>query len=136
MEPSYSALLGDLSCAGGASRDAIEHLMAATGRQLPSDYCDFLQQCDGGEGFIGERYLVFWAAAELALFNREYQVDEYAPGLLLFAGDGGGEAFGFDYRSTPPSIVQVPLIGLSLDDALPLAPSFSAFMAALSPARA
>lgn len=29
-------------------------------------------------------------------FNEEYQVRQYAPGVILFGSDGGGEAYGFD----------------------------------------
>jgi hypothetical protein len=34
--------------------------------------------------------------------NNEYHVEECAPGLFLFGSSGGGEAFAFDARSTPP----------------------------------
>ena len=55
-------------------------------------------------------------------------VDESAPGLFLFGSSGGGEAFAFDTRTVPPSIVAVPFIVLDLEDAIAIAPNFNAFL--------
>jgi SMI1 / KNR4 family (SUKH-1) len=95
--------------------------------RLPADYVQFLQQMNGGEGFIGENYLRAWAVEELIQSNNDYNVKESAPGLFLFGSNGGGEAFAFDARSSPPPIVAVPFI-LDLEDAIFLAPSFDAFL--------
>lgn len=83
---------------------------------------------NGGEGFLGEDYLILWGAEELAQFNREYEVQEYAPGLVLFGSDGGGEGFAFDTRSSPPQIVQVPFIGMELQYANPVGSDFRDFI--------
>ena len=40
-------------------------------------------------------------------------------------GGGGGEGFAFDTRSTPYRVMQVPFIGMSLDDAFFVADSFT-----------
>ena len=49
------------------------------GFQLPVDYRSFLLKSNGGEGFVGEHYLVLWKVEELIEFNRDYAVDEWAP---------------------------------------------------------
>jgi hypothetical protein len=58
---------------------------------------------NGGEGFIGENYLRAWPVEDLIQSNKDYRVDEAAPGLFLFGSSGGGEAFAFDTRSAPPA---------------------------------
>jgi hypothetical protein len=89
------------------------------GFRLPEDYAKFLQGVDGGEGFVGNTYLILWRAEELLAMNRAYQVAEYAPGLFLFGSDRGGEAFGFDTRSDTKPIVSVPFAGMKLKVARP-----------------
>jgi len=63
--------------------------------------------------------------------NRSYQITEYAPGLLLFGSDGGGEAFAFDIRSGEESIVSVPFVGMDLHLARPVARDFQTFLQVL-----
>lgn len=113
----------------GASADgAIEAAEAALGIAFPDDYRLFLARFGGGEGFVGEHYLVLWTPTELAPFNRDYEIAEYAPGLVAIGSDGGGEGFAFDTRSLPHPIVMVPFIGMSLTDAKPVAATLSDFM--------
>ena len=80
---------------------------------------------------IGETYLMLWRVEELAEMNTAYQVDEYAPGLLLIGSDGGGEAFAFDTRTNPWPVVKVPFVGMDLQYAEVLSPSFDAFLKTL-----
>jgi SMI1 / KNR4 family (SUKH-1) len=94
---------------------------------LPPDYVHFLLRMNGGEGFIGAHYLVVWRIEELAETNKGYMVEEFTPELFLFGSNGAGEAFAFDTRFAPISVVAVPLI-LTLKDAVTLAPSFDAFL--------
>jgi len=113
-----------------ASAGEIETFEGETEVTLPPEYCEFLRFTNGGEGFIGPNsYAMLWKIGELLQFNREYQVHEYAPGLLLFGSSGGGEAFAFDLRvEGKKSIVSVPFIGMNLSDALPLAQTFDEFL--------
>lgn len=104
-----------------AAARTIEGLSLALGPSLPRSYLDFLQQHNGGEGFIGQNYIILWKAEELVDFNREYEVDKYAPGILLFASTGGGEGYGFDTLSTSMPIVQIPFIGMDRRYATPVA---------------
>lgn len=109
----------------GASDAATQHLAASLGCSLPSDYINFLREHDGGEGFIGDNYLILWRAEEISQFNREYEVEQYAPGLLLFGSSGGGEGYGFDTRDVAMPVVRVPFIGMDLRYAIPVASDFT-----------
>ncbi|MER8753633.1 SMI1/KNR4 family protein [Mesorhizobium sp. M1050] len=88
----------------------VDGLSARLGVALPKDYTDFLKKHNGGEGFVHDSYIIFFKAEELANFNREYQVEKYAPGILLFASNGGGEAYGFDTDDVEMPIVRIPFI--------------------------
>ncbi|NUQ77223.1 MAG: SMI1/KNR4 family protein [Polyangiaceae bacterium] len=99
---------------------------------LPSEYKDFLLFADGGEGFVGSAYLVLWSIADLIHLNEEYGVREYAPGLLVFGSDGGGEAFAFDMRSHPNRIVMIPFVGMALSEIIFVADDFTSFLERLS----
>jgi hypothetical protein len=115
-----------------AEPEIVERLSSDLGVTLPRDYLDFLRQHNGGEGFVGENYVVFWKAEELADFNREYEVEKYAPGILMFGSDGGGEGYGFDTQSKAMPIVRVPFIGMERRYATPVANDFPGFFAQLA----
>lgn len=116
----------------GASEEALEKAGATAGRPLPLDYLQFLRRHNGGEGFVGEGYLILWKAEELDAFNREYEVNDYAPGLFLFGSNGGGEGFAFDTRYADMPIVRVPFIGMDLQYATPVADGFDDLFAQLA----
>jgi len=115
-----------------ADQKVVEELSSSLGVALPSDYLDFLGNHDGGEGFIGDNYIVLWGAEELANFNREYEVDKYAPGILLFGSDGSGEGYGFDTQSIAMPIVRMPFIGMARRYATPIAKDFPDLFAKLA----
>lgn len=100
--------------------------------KFPLDYKDFLLENNGGEGFINEEYIVFWAAGELVQFNIDYEVSEQAPGLILFGSNGCGEAYAYDLRELSPTIVMIPFIGMDLKYAITLAHTFEEFLIALA----
>lgn len=110
----------------------VGELSATLGVKIPSEYLNFLLKYDGGEGFIGDNYIVLWKAEELAGFNREYEVEKYAPGILLFGSDGGGEGYGFDTESAAMPIVRVPFIGMERRYATPVAKDFLDLFAKLA----
>jgi hypothetical protein len=102
------------------------------GAKLPREYLRFLKLTNGGEGFVGSPYVILWSVEDLASMNRSYEVQEYAPGLLIFGSDGGGEAYGFDTRTPEWPIVQVPFVGMAWKSSQPMGASFSAFLKRLS----
>jgi hypothetical protein len=113
---------------GPVTVESLRDVESALGRHLPRGYRDFLQKNDGGEGFISDNYVILWKAEELIKFNREYEVEKYAPGLFLFGSDGGGEGYGFDMREQDAPVVMVPFIGMSLRYARRMASSFTDFL--------
>ncbi|MGC6371151.1 SMI1/KNR4 family protein [Pseudomonas sp. S2.OTC.A_B10] len=115
----YNLTEGQLN--GPAEPDFVDSLNTTLGVELAQNYLDFLKAHDGGEGFIGDHYMVFWEAQELADFNREYEVETYAPGIFLFGSDGGGEGYGFDTNEASMPIVRIPLIGMERQYAEPVA---------------
>lgn len=129
---SIQDVLKEWQLSEGASSEAVRAVVAVLGRSLPSDYLQFIGKHDGGEGFVGNSYLILWKIEELATFNREYQVEQYAPGILLFGSDGGGEGYGFDTREGNMPIVRVPFIGLDLRYATRVADSFDDLLVQLT----
>lgn len=113
---------------GGVSEEDIESAEVALRWMLPLDYREFQMKNGGGEGFLGENFLILWGVNELAEFNRDYEVEEYAPGLIVFGSDGAGDAFAFDTRFGKFDVVRVPFIGMGLESAVPVADSFDKFM--------
>lgn len=102
--------------------------------KLPDGYMNFLNQANGGEGFIGSNYLILWPIEQIKELNEAYQVKEFAPGLLLFGSSGGGEAYAFDMRFEGSPIVQVPFVGMALKEVWDVAPNFQDFLKKLSQA--
>ena len=125
---SFKNRLGEFVWRPGASEQTLQKTQAELGLALPVDYLAFLKESNGGEGFIDDGYIMVWAAEELAPFNADYQVKEYAPGLLLFGSNGSGEAYAFDRRSGVLPIVQVPFVGMDLRHARPIAKSIDALL--------
>jgi hypothetical protein len=95
-----------------ADHRVVDGLSSALGAPLLADYLAFLLQHDGGEGFMAPTTSFFGKRRKLADFNREYEVEKYAPGILLFGSTGGGEGYGFDTQSVTLPIVRLPFIGM------------------------
>lgn len=117
---------------GPAETSAIEGLSTQLEVALPESYFEFLKAHDGGEGFVGDNYIVFWKAEEVVDFNGEYEVEIYAPGIFLFASDGGGEGYGFDTLDAAMPIVRIPFIGMERQYAIPVAGDLSELFARLA----
>ena len=98
------------------------------GLKLPDDYVAFLKASNGGEGFVGNNYVMLWKVEELSSMNRSYETEIYAPGLLIFGSDGGGEAYGFDTRELPWRVVRVPFVGMHWNQAKQISQSFQTFV--------
>jgi hypothetical protein len=110
-----------------ASTQAVTSLRTGLAKSLPESYFAFLARANGGEGFIGERYVQLWRAEELAEMNRAYKTTEFFPNLFFIGSDGGGEAFAFDLSRTDATVFEVPFVGLPTDARL-IANSFDSFL--------
>lgn len=136
MLDSMDALLKEFVATSSGTQEEIKSVEDEFGVSLPEDYQTFLRTSGGGEGFIGEQYLIIWSANELVPFNAEYEVNKYAPGILMFGSNGGGEGFAFDLRQKAMTIVMVPFIGMDLQQAVQIADTFSNFLKKLGDANA
>lgn len=121
-------LLGTFNCNPPASAAAVQQVENSCGFHFPDDYAQFILGANGGEGFIGsDVYLILWPIEDLLRLNNAYEVAAYAPGLLLFGSDGGGEAFAFDTHSRG-SVVSVPFVGMDRGLARPMGSNFQEFL--------
>ncbi len=121
-------ILGAFNRNPPATDAAITSFEKTTGKRLPRDYVEFLRISNGGEGFIGNAYIILWGVGELVSMNSGYEVEDYAAGLLIFGSDGGGEAFGFDTRDPGWPTVQIPFVGMEWELAEPIATSFTGLL--------
>jgi SMI1 / KNR4 family (SUKH-1) len=112
-----------------ASEDAITELTAASSSPLPASFLAFFRRANGGEGFVGTRFVQLWRAEDLIEFNDGYKVTEFVPGFFLIGSDGGGEAFAFDLSSGDSAVLEIPLIPLDRQESRRIADSFVSFVA-------
>jgi hypothetical protein len=125
----FKNLSNELVLGEPGTPDLIAETHRNLGFELPNDYVDFIKRANGADGPFGkDGYLNLWPVHDLRAKNKGYQVDDFAPGLLLFGSDGGGEAFAFDTRDPTLPVVGVPFVGLSLKEIQPLAESFLEFL--------
>ena len=128
MTEEYDALLNEFVSTFESKEDDVLAVEKEYDTTLPSDYRSFLTTRGGGEGFVGEQYVILWSAKEIVPFNHGYEVKEYAPGLLLFGSNGGGEGFAFDLRKQCADIVIVPFVGMDLAQARSISSTFTGFL--------
>jgi hypothetical protein len=110
-----------------ASAHTISSLIAGLPKPLPDVYTAFLRRANGGEGFIGDRYVRLWRAEELIGLNGGYKVAQFFPEMFFIGTDGGGEAYAFKVSGTDSAVFEVPFIGLPSDATL-IADSFESFV--------
>jgi len=114
-----------------ASATSIE-LLSSCPVDLPKDYLEFMEYSNGAAGsFPNGNHVILWPVERLVERNKAYEVGDYAPGIFIFGSSGGGEAYGFDTRSSM-AIIQVPFVGMQLSDVEYLAPSFTEFLITLA----
>ncbi|MBQ8825508.1 MAG: SMI1/KNR4 family protein [Oscillospiraceae bacterium] len=63
---------------------------------LPEQYIEFMKKHNGGEGDIGESWLILYRLEELQEVNDEYKVQEYLAGCVVIGTNGGDEFYGID----------------------------------------
>lgn len=122
-------MLREFDIQSPVSNDVIDNFEKTSNMKLPAEYKKFLKLTNGGEGFVGANsYAILWPLEDLIELNKSYNVNEYAPGLVIFGSNGGGEAYAFDTRSGIMDVVQVPFVGMDIDLAQKIAPSFDKFI--------
>jgi hypothetical protein len=108
--------------------ESLAEFVARSGIRLPDEYKSFLLTSNGGEGFIGEAYVILWPIEELLQVNAGYEVETNAPGLFAFGSDGGGEAFAFRQPCATASVVMFPWVGVDAESTIAMASSFNQFL--------
>jgi len=127
MDEKIKSILSELSLSAPASSSDLERLSHFFSKKIPEEYMDFLLISNGGEGFLGNNYLILWKAEEIEKFNEEYESSQYAPGIILFGSNGGGEAFGFD-ANRENSIIAIPFVGMDLEFSKIISRKFDEFL--------
>jgi len=94
---------------------------------LPPQYFAYFDGDGPKEGALTVEpgWFQLWRPDEVERWNREYQVHEFAPEFLGFGSSGGGEMLAFD---TGGRVVMIPFVGMSADEARPVADSWSEFV--------
>jgi len=129
MSPRIEKLTAKLKQSAGAPEDEIRSLQENLHIRLPSEYVDFLQHSNGGEGFVGPNsYLMLWPVEKIPRLNAASAVNEFASGLVLFGTNGGDTAYAFDTRDSALPIVDVPLVGMGFDYCVRRGATFSEFL--------
>lgn len=124
--------LSEMQLNEAASKDLVRVLAETLPTSIPEDYFDFLMHNNGGEGFVGDEYLIMFKAEEIVRFNQEYEVEKYAPGLLLFGSNGGGEGYAFDTTNEKCPVMKVPFIGMDRCYAKVMGQNLSDFISRLN----
>lgn len=131
MDEKIKALLSQFEFNEPASEIAIKNVEEVLSINFPQEYYDFLLTSNGGEGVVGQSYLVLWKIEDLVELNDAYDINEFAPGLLIIGSDGGNIAYCIDIRDINKSFVQVPFIGMDLSEVQGCSDGFKGFLSFL-----
>lgn len=133
MKKRIASLMDGFELNEAASLSLIDDVETRLRVTLPVDYREFMTESNGGEGRVGAHsYLVLWRFEDIIPLNEAYAIREFAPGLILFGSDGGDTAYAFDAREGVWAIVEVPFIGMSVDETKLLGTTFLDFLQYLS----
>ncbi len=78
--------------------------------RLPTEYIEFLQSFNGGEGFVGEEYLVLHKAEDLVKVNKDTEVELFDPNIFIIGGNGGGEFVAINFKENKEVYILIPFI--------------------------
>jgi hypothetical protein len=95
--------------------------------KLPNAYVCYFAGDGPKEGglSVDPGWFQLWSPDEVEGLNRDYQVQEFIPGLFGFGSSGGGELLAFDEAGR---IFMIPFIGMSLQAAKQVAGSWIEFI--------
>ena len=113
MKEELKRLLAPLGLCPGASREALDAMVAELGVALPEDYLDLLRFSNGAEGNLGSddgSYIIFWPAEDIVISNREYGIREDYPELVVFGKNAATAAYAFDTSCSPMRVIEADFI--------------------------
>jgi SMI1 / KNR4 family (SUKH-1) len=96
----------NLSLKRGVPKHLIEEIESKLQIKLPKDYEEFLLVSNGVSGFVCKSYLIIWPVEDIQEINLLASINEFAPGLIMFGSNGGGESYAFDARQSILSFVE------------------------------
>lgn len=132
MNERINKYLTNIKLNESTTKEIVEQTERTLNVKFPFDYKQFIEVFNGAEGEIGENsYIVFWSVEDLIELNEAYEVKEFAPGLILIGSNGGDTAYAFDMRFESKPIVEVPFIGMDLDEVKLCANTFEDFLSYL-----
>jgi hypothetical protein len=99
-------------------------------RTIPEDLLRYLRSGAPLEREVRSPALraCLWPEGEIAALNESYHVHEFAPDLLAFGSDGGGEMLAFDRFGR---VLMLPFILMDESEAVVMADSWHAFERAM-----
>lgn len=112
----------------GAPKHLIEDMELKFRIKFPEDYKEFLAISNGVSGFVGQSYLIIWPLEDLEEINQLASINEFAPGLILFGSNGGGESYAFDARQADLSFVEFYDMEMNLEKIRFCGYSFNEFL--------
>jgi hypothetical protein len=116
----------------GVESALIQQVTQAVNLDFPLEYLGLFLHMNGGEGFVGDNYCRLYSIENLIPLNQAFMITDFAPGFFIFGSTGGGEAFAFDTKSKPFSIVKIPFIPMDVKYAELLGTTIYDFFVSLS----
>lgn len=55
---------------------------------LPNDYIEFMKKHNGGQGDIGETWIILYRLEELQEINDDYEIEVFLPGHIIIGSNG------------------------------------------------
>jgi hypothetical protein len=96
-------------------------------KPIPKEYLAFMQVHNGGEGPIGsEGYLALFSLEQLVEWNTDWETNREPLDCTIFASNRGNTVYAFTRAG---EVIEFDMIGYSPEEALPVAPDFSGFLA-------
>ena len=94
---------------------------------LPLEYVRYFDGDGPKEGGLSVEpgWFQLWPPDEIEELNRNYEVQQYAPGFLGFGSSGGDEMLAFNKHG---AVVMIPFIGMASDLTKPVARSWREFV--------
>ena len=74
---------------------------------LPLQYINFMKKHNGGEGDIGETWLILFRIEDLQEINDDYCIEEFLPGHIIIGTNGGGELYGIDIKGNYYNVPEI-----------------------------
>lgn len=71
-----------------------EDITEINGVKLPQNYIDFMKEHNGGEGDIGETWLVLYPIEKLQEINDDSEISEDLPDHIIIGDNGSEELYG------------------------------------------